>query len=283
MKRFLLRGTTALACASAAALLAASTAAADAPPQAAVGGRTSPIAGPLTLDVTATDDVKLASTAVAVDGVQVATASLCPVDSTTGCTHERAALAVDTTTYPDGIHRLVVTVSDAAGNVTTAVDQDFEIWNHRPTGSSTATLDIGSAPTATPNAGPPGGSKGGVQGSSDSSCRSPKLSMFLDQKPLRVSKGVPVLLKGKRYRFAGRLTCVIKGKRVSAPARSRIDILNIVKGKTVRKGGATVRSAGKITLIVSYKSSRTIEFRYRAADGKTSKVRIKIRIAKKKG
>ena len=59
-------------------------------------------------------------------------------------------------------------------------------------------------------------------------CRSPRLSVFLAQKPLRVSSGVPVLKTGKRYRFSGRLTCVINGRRRSAPKRTRIDILNTV-------------------------------------------------------
>jgi hypothetical protein len=100
-----------------------------------------------------------------------------------------------------------------------------------------------------------------------------------------MSMGVPVLLKGKRYRFTGRLTCVIKGKRKSAPIRTKIALYNVVRGKTVRKTGTTVGAGGKITLKLSYTSSRTIEFRFKAADGKTTKVRIKVRIAaqKKKG
>ena len=47
-----------------------------------------------------------------------------------------------------------------------------------------------------------------------------------------ISKGVPVLQSGKRYRFNGRLTCVIDGKRRLAPKRARIDILNKVGKKT---------------------------------------------------
>ena len=41
----------------------------------------------------------------------------------------------------------------------------------------------------------------------------------------------------KRYRFTGRLTCVINGKRRSAPKRTRIDILNKVGKKTVDEAG----------------------------------------------
>jgi hypothetical protein len=282
MKRILRRGTAALAWASSVALLAASPAAADAPPSAAVA-RHSPVAGDMVLIVSARDDVKLESTAAAIDYAQVASGSLCPADNDNGCTKQDATLTIDTTPYRDGIHHLVVTVSDAAGNVATIVDEDFEVFNHPPVGSPTATLEIGSSGTAVHGADKQDSSSGGVQGASSSSCTSPKLSMFLSQKPLRVSKGVPVLLKGKRYRFTGRLTCVIKGKRKSAPIRTRIDVYNVVKGKTVRKGATSVRAEGKVTLLLSYASSRTIEFRYRSADGKTTKVRIKVRIARKKG
>jgi hypothetical protein len=48
----------------------------------------------------------------------------------------------------------------------------------------------------------------------------------------------------------------------------------------VRKGGTTVRSKGKITLILAYPTSRAIEFRYSNADGKTSKVRIRVLVSK---
>jgi hypothetical protein len=283
MKRFLRRGTAALAWASTVALLAVSPAAA-AGPTAAVGGLTDPAQGTLDLEVRANDgDGRLASTAALVDGTQVSSAGLCPSDSTTGCQSELARLPVDTTPYADAVHHLVVTVTDATGAVFTVYERDFTVWNHRPTGSPTATLQIGSGGTAQQEAGSHGGSSGGVAGASDASCGSPKLSMFLAQKPLRVSKGVAVLLKGKRYRFTGRLTCVIAGKRKSAPVRTRIDVLDVVNGKTVRKGGASVGASGKLTLVASYASSRTIEFRFRAADGKTSKVRIQIRIQKRKG
>jgi hypothetical protein len=105
--------------------------------------------------------------------------------------------------------------------------------------------------------------------------------MFLDQKPLRVSKGVPVLLKNKKYRFTGRLTCLVGSKRKSAVKGAKISLRNVVGRKTVTKPGAKVKSGGKITLILRYASSRTLEFRYTNGERKTSKVRIKVRIAQK--
>jgi hypothetical protein len=99
---------------------------------------------------------------------------------------------------------------------------------------------------------------------------------------MRISKGVPVLQYGKRYRFNGRLTCVINGKRKSAPKRARVDILNKVGKKTYEKAGTTVRDSGKLTVILSYKSSRTITFRFTNTDGQRSTVSIKVKVEKKK-
>ena len=68
---------------------------------------------------------------------------------------------------------------------------------------------------------------------------------------------MPVLQRGKRYRFNGRLTCVINGKRRSAPKRTRIDILNTVGKRTFEKPGTTIRDKGRLTVILAYRSSRT--------------------------
>ena len=69
--------------------------------------------------------------------------------------------------------------------------------------------------------------------------------------------GVPVLQYGKRYRFNGRLTCVVNGKRRSAPKRTRVDMLNKVGKKTVEKAGTTIRRQGPPQVILAYPSSRT--------------------------
>jgi hypothetical protein len=280
MKRVLLRGTTALVGAFAIAAGAASVAAADElPVSGALGGYRSPAAGTLELDVAGrATQAPLLDASAAVDGAQVDSAPYCA-----GCRSAAVRLDVDTTAYPDGTHHLTVTIRDTASRSYT-IEKDLEVWNHRPTGSPTATLNIGSAPGTPPqgsvNPGAPGG---GVEGAAATSCKSPRLSMFLDQKPLRVSKGVPVLLKNKRYRFTGRLTCVVNDKRKSAAKGTKISLRNTLGRKTVTKPGTKVGSAGKITLHLKYVSSRTIEFRYTGADGKTSKVRIKVRIAQRKG
>ena len=98
--------------------------------------------------------------------------------------------------YPEGIYYRTVTVYDAAGNATTVLDREpFEIW-HPSLGSAVAQLSIGSGG---PTASQPGATGGGrVAGAQASACRSPRLSVELDSKPLRITRGVPVLLAGKK-------------------------------------------------------------------------------------
>jgi hypothetical protein len=91
---------------------------------------------------------------------------------------------------------------------------------------------------------------------------------------------VPVLVKGKRYRFTGRLTCLVNNKRVSVPKRTRIELRQIVHGKSHLKGRGTVGSRGKVVVRFSVPSSRTLEFRFITADQKVTRVRIKVRVVK---
>jgi hypothetical protein len=287
MKRILLGGiaAAALSCALAAPAHAALTG--------TVGGWSNPINNPInpttgvpeprTLDVHGRDTTgRLAGASLSVDGVQIAFESLCPANTTTNCQAETAYIPFDTKHFIDGIHHVVVTITDDQGAVFAPLDSDIEFHNALPDNHPVATLEVGGGGTTTV-ASRGGGSSGGVAGVTKSSCTSPELSMFLSQKPLRISNGVAVLLKGKSYGFSGRLTCVIDRKRRSAPKGARVAIDNVVRGRTVHVGHVTVASGGKLAIKLAYASSRTIEFRYVAADGKTSKVRIKVRIAQTKG
>jgi hypothetical protein len=201
------------------------------------------------------------------------------------CSIGDATIALNTANYTDGKYHLVATVRNAQGETNTA-EGDIEIWNNRGPNCSPscdATLSIGSDPTVeSPSQNPPGNNGGGVEGANESSCQSPRLSMSLAQKPLRVSGGVPVLLKNKSYRFTGRLTCIVNKKRQSAAKGTRVEIRNTVGKKTVKKPSGKVGGGGKITVVLKYASSRTIEFRFTNTEGKTSKVRIKVRIAQRK-
>ncbi|WP_028060064.1 Ig-like domain-containing protein [Candidatus Solirubrobacter pratensis] len=197
--------------------------------------------------------------------------------------HVERSIDLDTSRFADGEHRVTVKVYDAAGNATDYIRNAVtEIGNHPNLGSNTATLSIGSGNAAGQNGSAgSGGGTGGVAGASATSCASPKLSMELSQKPLKISKGVPVLKYGKRYRFRGHLTCVVKGKRHSAPVKTPIELFNTIGKKTYRKSGATVRSKGAITLVLAYKSSRTLVFRYTNADGRRSQVKLKVKVTRR--
>jgi hypothetical protein len=191
------------------------------------------------------------------------------------CRSGQATLSLNTTDFADGTYDLRIVVADVTGNGRTVLDDpDFQIWNNRPTGSNTATLTVGSG--VPPLASGASGSSGGVRGASAASCTAPKLSMILDQRPLRIRHGVPVLVAGKRYRFTGRLTCVINGKRVSAPKRTRIDARALVGGRSVPKGRASVGAKGKVVFRLASPSARTLEFRFSGLDGKVTRVRIRI-------
>jgi hypothetical protein len=164
----------------------------------------------------------------------------------------------------------------------TTTTQPINVLNTLPVNTPTQQLSIGTSGIVIPQENQPSpGPSGGVAGSLSSQCRSPRLSVFLDQKPLRVRRGVPVLKAGKRYRFSGRLTCVINGRRRSAPKRTRIDILNTVGKKTVRKPGTRIRDKGRLSVVLSYRSSRVIIFRFTNSNGQRSQVRIRIRVAKR--
>jgi hypothetical protein len=272
-------------------------------PTFAVGGTRSPAAGTLDLDVRANDPgVGLQWAQAYIEGTAPPAptrfaASNCdeltPGDATidlpldNDCPHvSNVGVSVNTNTpaTPDATnYTLVVRVADWAGNVTEQ-RSTVEVANNVNLGTNTQTLSIGTSGSTTPNvvANTNTTSQGGVAGSSSQNCNTPRLSFSLSQKPMRISKGVPVLQSGKRYRFNGRLTCVINGKRRSAPKRARVDITNKVGKKTLDKAGTTVRDNGKLTVILAYKSSRTITFRFTNSDGKRSQVSIKVKVEKKK-
>ncbi len=268
-------------------------------PSVAVGGLRSPASDnpAINLDVRANDIGTGLNTAEAfVNGTKVAEAAfspdscreLTPGDATVdlrldaGCTHVGAvSLPIRTADFPDGPGYVVeVRVTDFAGNVGVQTNT-IEILNKVDLGTNVQQLNIGTSGVQTPQ-GQNNNNNSGVLGAQAQNCNSPRLSFALAQKPMRVSKGRPVLQKNKRYRFSGRLTCVIKGKRVSAPKRTRVDIFNKVGRKTVERNGTTVGSKGRLSLILSYPSSRTITFRFTNSDGKRSQVSIKIKVESKK-
>jgi hypothetical protein len=158
-----------------------------------------------------------------------------------------------------------------------------ELLNNPNLGQSSQQLSIGTSGLATqPGSTNTNTGSGGVAGATSTQCSSPRLSVELSQKPMRVAKGVPVLQRSKRYLFRGRLTCVVNGKRQSAPKRARIDLQNKVGKKTTDVSGTTVASKGAFKIILSYTKSRTLIFRFTNSEGKRAQVSIKIKVEKKK-
>ena len=90
-----------------------------------------------------------------------------------------------------------------------------------------------------------------------------------------------MLRRGTRYRFSGRLTCVINGKRRSAPKRTRVDIFDTIGKRTVETAGTTAARGGKLSIILAFRSSRTLTFRFTGTDGQRSQVKIRLRVVKK--
>jgi len=217
-------------------------------PHGAVGGVTDPAAGVLELTVYATDGgAGLLRATTALDGRTLDEAHFADATAVGSVT-----LKLPTTVVADGVHRLRVDVEDAAGNIAVLVDRDIRVANTPVVSTATVIVTVGSGGTpVTPSAGAASG------------CRSPSLSMMLDQRPLRFEDGVAVLAAGRKYRFRGRLTCRIDGHRRPAP-----------RGMLVTPG-AKVRADGRIVVRVASRSSRVITFRVRGAD---VAVRIPVRV-----
>jgi len=74
---------------------------------------------------------------------------------------------------------------------------------------------------------------------------------------------------------------VVNNRRRSAPKRTRIDILNKVGRKTIEKPGTTIKGRGGLSVILAYRSSRLITFRFTNSDGQRSQVRIRVRVARR--
>lgn len=196
------------------------------------------------------------------------------------------ALRVDTASVPDGPHRLRVDVADAAGNVATIADEEILVLNHPPGTSSTVTLRIGSGGVEAP--GPPAAApapraRPRLRPAPGPACPVPRLSMLLASKPLRISRGRPVLARGRHYRYRGRLTCRIHGWRRSAPRGTVVEVINVIRGRRRTRRPTRVRARGRIALKLAYPSSRTIIIRHRSVDGRTAQVRIRIRVVRVRG
>ena len=260
-------------------------AAAQAEVHGAVGGLRDPAAGTLQLNVRVTETTGV--------GVRRATAMLgghlldsqyfadpacaagvCPTVATVD-------LAVPTAAVPDGTARLEVTVEDATGTVTHVVDQTITVVNKPVVSNPTVVVSVGGG-AKNPQSGPNG--PGGPAGpSGNHGCRSPRLSMFLAQRPLRIKRGVPVLGRRCKYRFRGRLTCLVEGRRKAAPRGTLVQVRDRRNGRSIERPAARVKTGGAVVVKLAHRRSCSVIFRVRGAGGHLVSVRIPIRVVRAKG
>jgi hypothetical protein len=266
---------------AAAMLAGASTA--SALPTAAIGGVTNPATlGALELSVLAseTEDLGLESATALLDGSVVAEAQFeegaCRAGSEVACPAV-LTLTVVTIDESDGIHELMVVVENEQGSRFTWT-KNIEIDNTPPVSTPIVTVEIGSGAI---QPGPPGPGPG-PPSPTDRRCVAPRLSMSLAQIPLRYKRGRPVLAKGRKYRFTGRLTCRVDGRRRAAPRGTEVQVLHRTRRRLMRKKSLAVRRNGRVAARLGLRSRRVVIFRARGADGRFVTVRIKIRVAKLK-
>ncbi len=88
-----------------------------------------------------------------------------------------------------------------------------------------------------------------------------------------------MLVAGKPYRFRGRLTCRVDGRRRSAPRGTAVEVRELVRGRLARRSVTRVRAKGELRTRVAARSARTIVFRIRGAGGRYATVRIAVRVA----
>jgi hypothetical protein len=276
----------------------------EAPPTGAVGGVRSPVEPGATLELLldASDSgLGLANAEASIEGRTVAFVRLgtgsCPEHPSlsetiemplgaAGCPGSVSEVPLSVPVGGAGLHRLRVTVTDAAGNTTTLVDQTIAVESPPPSGSNTITVDIGNA--GSPSA---GSAAGGVLGTSFNgtpvACQLPVLTMKLVSKPLRYAKvgrhRVPVLLARRHYVYRGALTCLVNNHRVSAPTGTVVHVLDEVGRRLLKSGRGTMTvHKGALKAILGYTSARTIIFRYGPVDGELVQVKLPIEIGRKR-
>jgi hypothetical protein len=101
-------------------------------------------------------------------------------------------LALDLSGQPVGTHRLRVRVADVAGNEADVYDGEIAVAGPDPAFTPTVTLKVGDPRPAAPGGNAQGAGSPSAPGTVPQ-CLRPQLSMALDQRPLSVKRGRPVL------------------------------------------------------------------------------------------
>jgi hypothetical protein len=235
----------------------------------------------LTIDASDTGS-GLASAQVSMDG-NTASVSLC---SSSPCPEAVSNVPLSIGVGGSGSHVLLVTVTDAVGNTGTLLEAPIEVLAPVPSVSNTVTVGISAM-----HEGPP------VEPPEEPAhehplkeppprvpvCPSPMLEMHLASRPLGYTrKGVPVLRRGRRYRFTGRLTCLHGRHRASAPDGTPVRVLYKVGRRTFTVGRGTMPvHGGSLSAMFAFENAGTIIFRYSQAGGEDVEVRIGTAIARR--
>jgi hypothetical protein len=258
----------------------------DSTPGGAVGGVQSPAetGSTLSLTINASDAGSGLTNAQASIGGNTASVNLC---SQSPCPEAVSNIPLSIDVGGTGSHVLLVTVTDADGNTGTLLEAPIEVLDPVPFGSNTVTVGISATHEGSP-----------VESPEEESthkhplkeppprvppvCPSPMLEMRLASKPLGYThKGVPVLRRGRRYRFTGRLTCLHGHRRTSAPDGTPVRVRYKMGRRTfTAEHGTMLVNGGSLSELFEFKSARTIVFRYNQAGGEDVEVRIPIEIAR---
>lgn len=259
-------------------------------PSGAVGGVQSPAeaGSTLSLRIDASDTGSgLASAQASVDG-NTASVSLC---SAPPCPEVVSNIPLSIDVGGPGSHVLLVTVTDTVGNTGTLLEVPIEVLDPVPSAGNTVTVGISAMhngpPVEPPEESPHKPPRKEPPSSVPPVCPSPMLEMGLASTPLGYTrKGIPLLRRGRRYRFTGRLTCLHGRRRSSAPDGTPVRVLYSTLYKTGRRAfsvrlGTMFVHGGSLSATLESKSSRTIIFRYSQAGGEDVEVRIRIQIVRR--
>jgi len=251
---------------------AAAPAAVAAGPEGAVSGVRDPASGVLRLVVLASADEGLHSARAGLDGAEGARASFgCDSEPATCPSAGELTLLVSTTGVADGPHRLTVTVTDAAGQETRLVDRVVTVVNAPVTQQTTVVVGVGTGNGA---GDPPGGNGGPPAG--PGACAGPRLKVKAAWRAPRV-RGVRLVLRaGRRYPFAGRLTCLRAGRRVPAARGTRIVLLQKRDGVVLRRRSVRIGADGRFAIRLKARTRRTLVFRLRAGRSTAADVRLPV-------
>lgn len=255
-------------------------------PSGAVGGVKSPAEAGSTLSLTidAGDAGSgLTSARASIDG-NTTSVSLC---SAPPCPETVSGIPLSVEVGGAGLHVLLVTVTDAAGNTATLLETPIEVLALVSPGSNTVTVGISARHEGTPTEGfseEPGHKHPPEEvPPKPPVCPSPMLEMRLASRPLGYTpQGVPVLRRDRLYRFTGALTCLHDRRRVSAPDGTPVRVLYQVGQRTFKAGRHTMFvHRGSLSAMLTFKSARTTIFRYSQAGGEDVEVRIRTAIARR--